>query len=351
MLTRASAAPRAGRPPAEPTLARKVAFLSDPASYPGGTREVRSLETHLSWVFLTDASAYKLKKPVRHDECDLTSVAARAAHCRLEIVLNRRLSDGVYMAAVPLGRDRAGHLRLDRGAEVVDWLIRMRKLPAERMLDRLIQARRLREGDLHALMMLLTRFYRACRREPLQGAELRLRIAARIAQNTRELCAPEAALPAGQVEDVANRQLAFLERHAQMLDRRAATGRIVEGHGDLRPEHVCLEANPQVIDCLEFSRDLRIVDVAEELGFLALECERLGAPRVRRELFDAHAELSGDRPDARLVDFYQSHHALVRAKLAIWHLRDTGRGDGEKWLRRARQYLQLAAQHVEAAAP
>ncbi|HSN22441.1 MAG TPA: hypothetical protein VLS49_17280 [Usitatibacter sp.] len=339
---------RHGRTPSAPTLADKVAFLGLPGSYADGTREVRTIETHLSWVFLTDTHAYKLKKPVRHDECDLTTVAARAAHCRMEIVLNRRLSDDVYLGAVPIGLDRSGHMHLDRGGVVVDWLIRMRRLPAERMLDRLIAARRLREGELVPLVMRLVRFYRSCRSEPMTGAQFRARLAGRIASTTRDLAAPEAELPLALVEAVGERQLAFIERRPELIDRRVALGRVLEGHGDLRPEHVCLEPTPQVIDCLEFSRELRTVDVAEELGFLALECERLGAPRLKREIFEAYTDLSGDRPDAALVDFYQSQHACVRATLAVAHLRERGRDDHERWLRRAADYLQLAARHIAA---
>jgi aminoglycoside phosphotransferase family enzyme len=178
------------------------------------------------------------------------------------------------------------------------------------------------------------------------GAQFRDHLAARIASSTAGLCAPEGGLDAAAVESVGERQLAFLERHADLFDRRVARGRIVEGHGDLRPEHVCLEPVPQVIDCLEFSRELRVVDVAEELGFLALECERLGAPRAKREIFEAYAKLSGDRPDARLVDFYQSLHACVRGTLALAHLREPERDDREKWKRRAGDYLRLAASPI-----
>jgi aminoglycoside phosphotransferase family enzyme len=350
--------PSAARPsgprrpgPAQATLAQKVAFLARPESYPAPATSVRCVETHLSWVFLADTDAYKLKKPVRRDGCDLTTIAARAAHCRMEIVLNRRLTDGVYLGAVPIGMDASGGLRLDRGGVVVDWLIHMRRLPAERMLDRLIEAHRLRDGDLTALVARLARFYRAIAPEPIRGAELRDHLAARIATSTAALCAPEGELAVGAVEDVADRQLAFLERHFEAIDRRVALGRIVEGHGDLRPEHVCLEPFPQVIDCLEFSRELRIVDVAEELGFLALECERLGALHAKREIFEGYAELSGDRPDARLVDFYQSLHACIRATLALAHLREPERDDRDKWLRRAADYLQLAARHIAGERP
>jgi aminoglycoside phosphotransferase family enzyme len=334
------------RGPAEPTLARKVALLRHPGAYPERTESVQCVETHLSWVFLTDTRAYKLKKPVRRDGYDLTTVAARAAHCRLEIVLNGRLTEGVYLGAVPIGMDASGELHLDRGGVVVDWLIRMRRLPAELMLDRLIETRRLGDGDLTPLVARLARFYRAIAPEPIGGAAFRDHLAARIASSTAALCAPGGELDIGLVEDVAERQLAFLELHAEAIDRRVALGHIVEGHGDLRPEHVCLEPFPQVIDCLEFSRELRIVDVAEELGFLALECERLGAPRARGEIFAAYAELSGDRPDPRLVDFYQSLHACIRGSLAVAHLREPERDDREKWRRRGAEYLRLAAQHI-----
>lgn len=334
------------RAPAQPCLERKVAFLRRIESYVPPTREVRAVETHLSWVFLTDAHAYKLKKPVRRDGCDLSTVVARAAHCRMEIVLNRRLSDDVYLGVVPLGMDRAGELHLDRGGVVVDWLIRMRRLPAERMLDRIIESHRLREGDLRPLVARLARFYRSSAPERIAGAELRARLAARIARSTEALCDPATRLPRASVEQVAERQLAFLERHAEAIDRRAALGRIVEAHGDLRPEHVCLERVPQVIDCLEFSRELRVLDVAEELGFLALECERLGAAQAKREIFDEYARRSGDSPDPALVDFYQSVHACLRASLAASHLAERERDDHERWLARTAEYLRLAAAHI-----
>ena len=339
----ASGAHRSASPP---SLERKVAFLQRADAYPEGTREVSAIETHLSWVFLTDTHAYKLKKPVRREECDLTTATARAAHCRMEVVLNRRLSERVYLGVVPLGLDRAGNLRLDRGGVVVDWLIRMRRLPPERMLDRLIQSHRLHEGDLAPLIARLVRFYRGCAPAPVTGAEFRARLAARIARSTAALCAPEAQLAASSIEQVGERQLAFLERHAAAIDRRVALGRVVEGHGDLRPEHVCLEAEPQVIDCLEFSRELRMLDIAEELGFLALECERLGAPRAKAEIFAQYAARSGDSPDAAMVDFYQSVHACVRATLAAAHLAEPERDDHARWRERAAAYLRLAALHL-----
>jgi aminoglycoside phosphotransferase family enzyme len=140
-----------------------------------------------------------------------------------------------------------------------------------------------------------------------------------------------------------NRQLAFLDRCAPALDARVQKNLIVEGHGDLRPEHVCLAAEPIFIDCLEFNRDLRIVDPADELGYLAMECEFLGAGHIGNTLFATYRACTGDAVDDSLIGFYQAHRALLRAKLAAWHLEDHLTDHGRaKWLARAREYARLA---------
>lgn len=131
-----------------------------------------------------------------------------------------------------------------------------------------------------------------------------------------------------------------------ILEERARDGRIVEGHGDLRPEHVHLGPEPAVIDCIEFDRDLRVLDAVEELAFLAMECEDLGAAEVGAWFLEIYGRESSDVPDSRLVEFYKSHRALTRAKLAAWHLEDPTVPDPERWRRRTRRYLELAGVHA-----
>jgi aminoglycoside phosphotransferase family enzyme len=339
--------PRIGE---DPGLAAKVAFLSDPRSYPEQATRVEAVQTHLSWIFLTDRHAWKLKKPARFDHRDLATVEARAAHCRLEIRLNRRLSDGVYLGAVPLAIDPRGTLALAPNGKppglVVDWLIRMRRLPAARMLDNLIRAGRLAPGDLRPAVARLAGFYRGCPPAIRSAARWRRRFLEGIADNDRELRLPQAALPPTEITEVSEGQRAAVVRLAARFEHRVSAGRVVEGHGDLRPEHVCLEPRPQFIDCLEFSRPLRILDAAEELGFLALECERLGAPSLRGEILAAYEAVSGDRPPAALVHFFQSYHACVRAKLAVWHLLDPTQGAHPRWSAQAATCLALARSHL-----
>jgi len=145
-----------------------------------------------------------------------------------------------------------------------------------------------------------------------------------------------------RVAGLAQAQLVFLEQHHALIDQRVLQGRIVEGHGDLRPEHICLTADPAIIDCLEFSRELRIADPADELAFLALECERLGKPIVARWFLETYTRVTGDEPPRALMQFHRTYRALRRAKIAAWHLQDPSVRDPDKWRERARCYVALA---------
>lgn len=329
-----------------PSLADKVAFLRQPEHYPEPTRRVETVETHMSWVFLTDAFAYKLKKPVCYDFLDFSTPEARRLDCEDELRLNRRLAADVYLEVLPLLQAADGSLSLSGTGQPVEWLVKMRRLPAMCMLDQLIQQRAVTPEAVRTLAQKLAAFYAGVAPEAMSGDAYRMRLAEQIAESRRELGRPEFGLPGGPVTRIARLQSAFIEQQPALLDARVAQGRIVEGHGDMRPEHVCLGTEPAVIDCPEFKRDFRILDPLDELGYLALECERLGMPEIGPWLLTAYAEASGDRWPAPLLHFYQSCRASLRAKLAIWHLRDDGRHPPEKWVRTAHAYLELAERHI-----
>jgi uncharacterized protein len=334
----------------DPGLDAKLAFLSQPSSYPEPTTRVEQVQTHLSWVFLTDHHAYKLKKPVRGDFVDLRTIADRRRNCRAEVRLNRRLSPDVYVGTVPLTCDAAGRLAIGGDGDVVDWLVRMRRVPHDRMLDRIIATGDAASVDVDAIVQPLHRLYRVAPRVEVSAEAYLQGLAAEITGTRDELRRPAYGLPVETIDRIAALQLRVLAREATLLAGRARAGRIVEGHGDLRPEHVCMTSPPRIIDCLEFSRALRSLDAVDELAYLALECERLGAPGLRQRIFDAYRRVSNDPVPETLIDFYQSYRASIRAKIAIWHLRDPALQRMPKWRIQALDYLRLALAHVERAA-
>ncbi len=335
-------------PPApipEVPLESKVAFLRHPGSFAEPTFRVESIETHMSWVFLTKSFAYKLKKPVRYEQLDFTTIEARHYYCAEEVRLNRRLSDDIYLGVVALTLGAHGHLALGGNDAVLDWLVKMRRLPRRHMLDDAIRHGSVSAGDMQRVAGQLAGLYRTCTPLATDPLQYCARLHGRLDDTMRRLGKLAYHLPPLWLARIDKAQRAALRQQCAVLEARAAAGMLVEGHGDLRPEHICLMPLA-MIDCLEFSRELRTVDPIDELAFLALECERLGAGGLGAHLLRAYGDLSGDRPPPALVHFYQSYRAGIRAAIAISHLDEEKFRYSPEWSRRANGYLRLAEQHV-----
>jgi aminoglycoside phosphotransferase family enzyme len=177
----------------------------------------------------------------------------------------------------------------------------------------------------------------------MNAADYRRRFEEGIRANQMELAMPYSGLDVRRIDLLTRALLHFPgSNDGDELERRAADGRIVDAHGDLRPEHICLTPEPVIIDCLEFNEAFRLLDPVDELAYLAIECERLGAAAVGASVLQRYLDATGDRATHQLIRFYKAYRACLRAKLAIWHIPDHGTRHVEMWRRRARDYLALA---------
>jgi aminoglycoside phosphotransferase family enzyme len=328
--------------PAEAEIGAKVAFLARADSYPDGTDAVKVIETHFAWVFLCRGFAYKLKKPIRAHGFDLEALAARRANCELEVSLNRRLAESVYVGVVPLVRSGRS-FRLGACGEPAEWLVKMRRLPEERALDRAASSGAVGDADLIEVVDKLVVFYARSARALWTGARYREHLSSTIERCARDLMSSDLRIDTDRVHRLRAGQLRFVLEHETLLDSRVTARRVVDAHGDLRPEHVFLGDPPEIIDCLEFSAELRLLDTAEEIAFLELECERLGFAHIGARIMEIYRAASADQMPPELLAFYRSLRALVRALLAAWRLRDPlTDGDAQHWRRRVAWYLDAA---------
>lgn len=327
-----------------------LAFLRSPAAHAEGGRlpaRVEAIQTHMAWVFVAGEHALKLKKPVRYPSLDYSTAAAREAACREEVRLNRRLAPAVYQGVTAVQwRDGRFVLVADpapgaAGDTTVDWLVRMRRLPRHQMLDHALIEGRVEPADIDALIDVLVAFYREATRIDLEPGQYLQHLRHEQAVTRAVLLRPQCQLD-GAVQALDRLDDALL-RSREMLQARAAGRRIVDGHGDLRPEHVCLLNPPLVIDALEFNPLLRQVDPFDELAFLGLECDRLGAAWIAPRLVARCAQALGDTPPPALPPLYTARRALLRARLAMAHLLDPQPRTPRRWAPLARQYLALGA--------
>jgi len=320
-------------------ISTKVAFLGRPSIYADHPAHVEIIQTHMSWVFLTDRFVYKLKKPVRLDFLDFSTLELRHLNCLEELRLNRRLARDIYLEVIPLTVGDSDQLELGGDGEPVDWLVKMRRLPRECMLDNAIARQQVDESQVLRIARVLANFYQQAEVSSLTTDEYIRQFEQGIRANDKALSEPGYSLPGKQISVISKALQAYLSHERGVFDARVKAQRIVEAHGDLRPEHVCLADPPVFIDCLEFNRRFRMLDTADELAFLAMECEHAGAPF----LFETYRQCSGDDPPYLLVCFYKAYRAQMRAKLSIRHLGSCDYGSNDKWIQRTRAYLSLAA--------
>jgi aminoglycoside phosphotransferase family enzyme len=296
----------------------------------------------MAWVFLAGDHAFKLKKPVKYPFLDFSALESREAVCREEVRLNRRLAPETYLEAVPLTQDDSGRLSIAGHGTPIDWLVKMRRLPADRMLDYLIAKRQVSERDVDAIGESLSRFYQTTVRTPLSAKEYLRVFVEEDAENRKVLLQVDHNLPRRELDIVfAAMDRAFTGNRAP-IEARASANKIVDGHGDLKPEHVCLTQPPVIIDCLEFNARLRMVDPFDELAYLGMECQRLGAAWIGKRLLDRCAASLDDQPPPEVLAFYTVYRCCLRARLAVAHLLEPQVRTAEKWIPRAREYLAIA---------
>ena len=324
------------------STADKVRFLSESSTYPRSPQNIALVETHMSFVFLAGERAYKLKKPVRSPLLDFSTLHAREINCREEVRLNRRLAPHVYLGVVPLKLSTEDRLSLSDDGAIVDWLVEMRRLPSDRMLDRMLADGGLDGMLIDDLCKTLGDFYGRANRSTISPADYATRFFREQAENRSILTRRDFALDHGRIPILLDRLDACLTTNRPVLEQRVHLGRIVDGHGDLRPEHICFTDPIAIFDCLEFNKELRQVDPFDELAFFGVECAQLEALALGPKIIAKVAERFGEPAPDQLISLYAAWRAVLRARLSVAHLLDPVPRRPEKWEPLASRYLNLA---------
>ncbi len=332
--------------PVDVSLKNKLAYLRNGSPWPSGP-PTECIETHASYVFLTRERAWKLKKPVRLLHIDQRTLAARAHLCREEVRLNRELAGPVYRGVVPLVERPDSGLALGGEGRVVDWLVEIVRLPASSMLDHRLKAGPVPEiWEIVGLGDFLVSFYRKQQRAADAGHRFYHRLLRDSRTNAAHLREMQHHLGSPLRADVLDFALPALESCRGEIIARGCQGYLIEGHGDLRAEHVCLTDPPVVFDRVEFDHDVRLADPFFEFNGLGIECAFAGAAWIRAVML-VRLSQTIPPPSRSLLTVYGVVTCLTRARLAIDHLRDAEVRTPEKWPARARLYQGAAAALIE----
>jgi len=328
-----------------------VTFLLDPRSYPDSPSGIVHHETHISHVFVGDAYVYKIKKPVNFGFLDFSTLEKRHFYCREEVVLNSRLAGDVYLGVVPIyGRDGRYSFRRSKGAGIVEYAVKMRTIPEERLFSSLIGAGRLLEDEAAEVGAMVARFHRqapAHRAGPYGGLST---VRTNAEENFEQIGAYRGATVDADLYDrLVEKTHAFLRDHEALFGQRKTGGFVREGHGDLHTQHVCLIRPPVIVDCIEFNKRFRISDVLEDIAFLLMDLEDKGRHDLSLAVSRAYFTRFPSACSVELLQFYKTYRAVVRGKIEGFTAKalaeeDPGAAGAAK--RRAADYFSLAGYYM-----
>lgn len=303
---------------AAPRRGSLIAAMMEPDFYPSRPPQVTHLETHISHLFFVGDLVYKVKKPVRFSFLDYSTLERRKYFLDEELRLNRRLAPQVYLEVLPISH-QSGCWSLGSDVNPVEYTLRMRRLPAERMLNFLLERDQVTPGMMRSLAEILASFHA----QAPAGAEISARGAPEAIQALWDENLADIRPFVGRLLDAetfdafADFGARFIAKHRDSLLRRVREGRIREVHGDLHCQHVCFApAGIQIFDCIEFSRELRSCDMASEIAFLLMDMEVRGARARGQDFLRRYLEMIADPELPGLLPFYKCHRALVRGKVA-----------------------------------
>jgi hypothetical protein len=333
------------------TLNDIIRVFSDPAVYPESTRAVEIAQTQMSVVFLTDKYVYKIKKPVNLGYLDYTTLAKRHRLCKQEIKLNRRLCPEVYLGVVTVTSAK-GKITLGGAGRAIEYAVKMRKLPANRMMDVLLAKNQVTPEMINHVAAKVAEFHKNAETSREIG---KFGTIDTIRFNTEENFSQTAKYIGRAVTpDVYSRIATFtrdvLDDRALLFQKRVLDKKIKDCHGDLHAQHICFTDGICIYDCIEFNDRFRYVDVAAEVSFLAMDLDRWGHAELSQQFVKAYVEKSGDSEIPELLNFYKCYFAYVRAKVNCFRLDDPllSPAEKDKALADAKQYFTLAESYISA---
>ncbi|TIO73985.1 MAG: aminoglycoside phosphotransferase [Mesorhizobium sp.] len=314
-----------------------VEMLKDPAAY-GGAGAVEAIETHISRIFLVGRRAFKLKRAVKLPYVDFSTPELRLGACEKEVELNSRTAPGLYLQVRRITRD-GDRLAMDGPGELVDAVIEMVRFDQSQLLDRMATAGELTPALMTEVARMVAQYHRGA--EEMHAGSGSANIGGVLEINSAGF-ATSHVFDRGETETLDAAFRAALARHAGLLDRREASGRVRRCHGDLHLRNICLfDGEPRLFDCIEFNDQIATIDVLYDLAFLLMDLWHRGFPQFANLVMNRYLDDADDEDGFVLLPFFMAVRAAVRAHVTATQVEE-GSSNATELIAEARSYFELA---------
>lgn len=317
----------ADRPVANQRSSLRIEELLVPSAFPHAITGLRLVETHISWVVLTGELAYKIKKPLKLDFIDTSTLERRRHYCNQELLLNRRLAPELYLRVVPITRQN-GRALVDGVGEVIEYAVCLKQFSSDEELPALLERGDVSLQEILQLGEALAHFHmEAPASTSGQAPEVTQRLYDTVLDNLAQLLAhtsQQHVMP--ELRRLWDWTRAAIATNESDFDERARTGHIRDCHGDLHAANI-VRINRRLVpfDCIDFDPQLRWIDVMNDIAFLVMDLHSREREGLAAVLLNRYLEITGDYEGVRLLPFYAVYRALVRAKVDAVTIEQTPR--------------------------
>lgn len=330
----------------------QIEHIVETKSVPHPTEDIKLKETHISWVILTDDYVYKIKKPVKFDFVDFSTLEKRKYYCEQEVKLNRRLAPSMYLGVGPIKKmDEQIHFMGEKGT-VVDYTVLMKRLDETKQLDLLLDQENVETEAINKLADTVASFHKEATvvREGVDWEKLYQEFEDTL--SVKEFFVRNFGKKTGKFLEILNQQAhQFLNAEKERIDERNKNGFVLDGHGDLHARNIFLLEAPVIFDCIEFNDDLRKLDQLNEIAFLCMDLERFGRFDLSQAFHNRYLskmDCIENKMDERLFLFYKLYRASVRMKVnAIGANANENEERLIEEVNLIRQYLELCKMYSE----
>lgn len=293
---------------------------------------LRVIETHVSWVILTGKYAYKIKKPVDFGFLDFSTLEKRKYYCEEELRLGQQFASEIYLAVIPI-TGTYEQPQVNGSGPILEYAIKMLEFPQENLFSALLKQGRLTETIIEQLAKLIAEFHKKTSVAPKQSRfGLPKEVHAPTKQNFEQI-APLLTNPTEikQLENLEKWADQQFEKHQALFKKRKEQGFIRDCHGDLHLANIILYQNkPILFDRLEFNEDLRWTDTIADLAFLVMDLTEKKQISFANQLVNTYLHYTEDYQGLTLLPYYLAYRAVVRAKIALFRLKQEGLEAKEK---------------------
>ncbi len=316
------------------SIVEVIEALKNPDAYPEKVTRVEIVQTHISYVFLTDRFVYKVKKPVDFGFLDFTTLEKRGHFCEEEIRVNRPLCGDMYIGVAPINKDSSGRITVNGEGEAIEYAVKMRRMPDDAIMTALLERNSVTASHVERIARLLADFHRDAATGPGVDEYGSLsQVRKNWVQNFEQTRAHRGNLiNVAEFDLVEKKVFEFMEKNDELFDKRVREGRVRECHGDVHSGNIFIlpDSRIYIFDAIEFFKGFSCSDVASEIAFLAMDLEFLGQTNLAERFVDKYIDFSGDKGLSGLLNFYKCYRAYVRAKVNGFRLSEPNISESEK---------------------